>query len=79
VQTFKGFHAFLSARKATAIEAAFGIRLADPVDEFNAAHHVSADSPAASPLRTPERLEDFFGFLRERIAGARKYAAAGRD
>ena len=79
VQTFKGFHAFLVARKAAAIEAAFGVRLADPVDEFNAARHVGADSPSASPPPSPERLEDFFGFLRERVAGARKYAAAGRD
>ena len=34
---------------------------------------------AFSGQPAPERLEDFFGFLRERIAGARKYAAAGRD
>jgi len=79
VQAFKNFHAFLVARKAAAIEAAFGVRLADPVDEFNAARHVGADSPSASPPPAPERLEDFFAFLRERIAGARKYAAAGRD
>ena len=79
VQAFKNFHAFLAARKAAAIEAAFGVRLENPVDEFNAARHVSADSPSASPPPGPERLEDFFGFLRERIAGARKYAAAGRD
>jgi integrase/recombinase XerD len=79
VQAFKGFHAFLVARKAAAIEAAFGVRLADPVDEFNAARHVGADSPAASPPPSPERLEEFFGFLRARVANARKYAAAGRD
>ena len=79
VQVFKNFHAFLVARKAAAIEAAFGVRLADPVDEFNAARHVSADSPSASPPPAPDRLEEFFGFLRERIASARKYAAAGRD
>src|SRR5262249_56333745 len=79
VEAFKGFHAFLVARKAAAIETAFGVRLADPVDEFNAARHVGADSPSASPPPLPERLEDFFGFLRERVAGARKYAAAGRD
>jgi hypothetical protein len=75
VQVFKNFHAFLVARKA----AAFGVRLADPVDEFNAARHVGADSPSAGPPPAPERLEEFFGFLRERIAGARKYAAARRD
>jgi integrase/recombinase XerD len=79
VQAFKNFHAFLSVRKAAEIEAVFGVRLENPVDEFNAARHVSADSPAASPPPAPERLEDFFGFLRERIAGARKYAVAGRD
>jgi site-specific recombinase XerD/DNA-binding Xre family transcriptional regulator len=79
VQVFKNFHAFLVARKAAAIEAAFGVRLDSPVDEFNAARHVGADSPSAIPPPGPERLEDFFAFLRERIAGARKYAAAGRD
>jgi integrase/recombinase XerD len=79
VQAFKSFHAFLSVRKAAEIEVAFGIRLENPVDEFNAARHVSADSPSAEPPPAPERLEDFFGFLKERIAGARKYAVAGRD
>jgi integrase/recombinase XerD len=79
VQSFKNFHAFLSVRKAAEIEAVFGIRVESPVDEFNAARHVSSDSPAAEPPPAPERLEDFFGFLRERIAGARKYAVAGRD
>jgi site-specific recombinase XerD len=79
VQAFKNFCAFLAVRKAAEIEAAFGIRMENPVDEFNAARHVSADSPAAAPPPAPERLEDFFGFLRERIAGARKYSVAGRD
>ena len=36
VQIFKGFHRFLQARKAIEIEAAFGVRLVCPVDEFNA-------------------------------------------
>ena len=49
VQVFKNFHAFLVAGKAVAIEAAFGIRLADPVDEFNAARHVGADSVRGCP------------------------------
>jgi integrase/recombinase XerD len=79
VQAFKGFHAFLVARKAAEIEAAFGVRLADPVDEFNAARHVGADSPSASPPPGHERMEGFFDFLKERIASARKYGAAGRD
>ncbi len=79
VQAFKGFHAFLSARKAGDIEARFGVRLVDPVDEFNAAHHVGADSPSTDAPPTPERMEEFFDFLKVRIAGARKYAAAGRD
>ena len=65
VQVFKNFHAFLVARKSAAIEAAFGVRLADPVDGFNAARHVGADSPAASPPPAPERLEEFFAFLWE--------------
>ena len=32
-----------------------------------------------NPPPGPERMEEFFDFLKERIAGARKYAAAGRD
>ncbi|HUL99055.1 MAG TPA: tyrosine-type recombinase/integrase [Mycobacterium sp.] len=79
VQAFKGFHAFLMARRASEIEAAFGVRLVAPVDEFNAAHHVGADSPSTHAPPTPERMEEFFDFLKERIADARKYAAAGRD
>jgi site-specific recombinase XerD len=79
VQTFKGFHAFLSARKAGEIEAAFGVRMEDPVDGFNAARHVDSSSPSATAPPSPQRMEEFFDFLKERIAGARKYAVAGRD
>lgn len=79
VQTFKGFHRFLQARKAAEIEAAFGVRLVCPVDEFNASRHVGDDSPAELPPPTPERLVEFFDFLKSRIATARKYAPAARD
>ncbi len=64
VSAFKGFFAFLAARKAAEIEACFGVRLADPVDEFNAARHVGADSPHSRPPPTPARVEGFFAFLR---------------
>lgn len=79
VQAFKGFHAFLVARKSAEIEAAFGVRLVNPVDEFNAARHVGADSPSTNAPPSPERMEEFFEFLKTRIATARKYTAAGRD
>jgi integrase/recombinase XerD len=79
VQAFKSFHTFLVARKAAEIEAAFGVRLVDPVDEFNAARHVALDTPSAKPPPSVERMEEFFGFLKGRIATARKYVAAGRD
>jgi site-specific recombinase XerD len=79
VQAFKDFHRFLVARKAAEIEATFGVRLADPVDEFNAARHVGNDSPSTKAPPTPERMEEFFAFLRERIATARKFGPAGRD
>lgn len=79
VQTFKGFHVFLSARKGPEIEAAFGIRMVDPVDGFNAARHVDSGSPSVVAPPSPQRMEEFFDFLKERVAGARKYAAAGRD
>jgi integrase/recombinase XerD len=64
---------------AAEIEACFGVRLADPVDEFNAARHVGADSPESRPPPTPARVEGFFAFLRQRVATARVFAAAGRD
>jgi integrase/recombinase XerD len=79
VQTFKMFHRFLQARKAAEIEAVFGVRLVCPVDEFNASRHVGDDSSALAPPPTPERLEEFFEFLKTRIATARKYAPAARD
>jgi integrase/recombinase XerD len=79
VQIFKDFHRFLQARKAHEIEAAFGVRLVCPVDEFNASRHVGDDSPAELPPPTPERVAEFFEFLKTRIATARKYAPAARD
>lgn len=79
VQTSKGFHAFLSARKAAEIEAAFGIRMADPGDGFNAARHVDSGSSSTLAPPSPQRMEEFFDFLKDRVAGAHKYAAAGRD
>jgi len=79
VQIFKGFHRFLQARKAIEIEAAFGVRLVCPVDEFNASRHVGDDSPTQLPPPTPERVDEFFGFLKIRIATARKYGPAARD
>ncbi|MFI7360194.1 tyrosine-type recombinase/integrase [Streptomyces avidinii] len=79
VQIFKGFHRFLQVRKAVEIEAGFGVRLVCPVDEFNASRHVGDDSPAQLPPPTPERVAEFFDFLKARIATARKYAPAARD
>lgn len=79
LQVFKGFHRFLEVRKAAEIEAAFGVRLACPLDEFNAARHVSDESPSAEAPPTPERVAAFFEFLKGRIATARKYAPAARD
>jgi len=79
VSVFKGFFAFLLARKATEIEAFFGIRLVDPIDEFNAARHVGTESPELRPPPTPQRLDEFFAFLRDRVGAARVFAAAGRD
>ena len=79
VQAFKGFHRFLAVRKAAEIEAGFGVRLECPVDEFNASRHVGDDSPSQLPPPSPERLDAFFGFMKDRIATARKYGPAARD
>ena len=79
VPAFKGFLAFLAARRAAEIEACFGVRLTDPVDEFSAARRVGADSPQSRPRPAPAGVEGFFAFLRQRVATARVFAAAGRD
>jgi integrase/recombinase XerD len=79
VSVFKGFFGFLAARKQAEIQAWFGVRLADPVDGFNAARHVGNDSPGVAPPPTPERMDAFFAFLRQRLATCRKFAPAGRD
>jgi site-specific recombinase XerD len=79
VSIFKGFFTFLVARKASEIETFFGLRLEDPIDEFNAARHVGADSPNVVPPPTPLRMDEFFEFLRARIATSRKFAPAARD
>lgn len=79
VQSFKMFHAFLRARKSVEIEALFGVRLIDPLDEFNASRHVGDDGALGSAPATPQRLEVFFDFLKDRVGSARKYGVAGRD
>jgi integrase/recombinase XerD len=75
----KGFHEFLTARKASEIEAVFGVRLESPLDEFNAARHVACEPASATAPPSPERLAEFFEFLRGRVATARKFGSAGRD
>ena len=77
VQAFKGFHRFLQSRKAVEIDALFGVRLVCPVDEFNASRHVGDESSAVLPPPTPERVTEFFEFLKGWIATARKYAPIG--
>jgi site-specific recombinase XerD len=79
VRVFKGFHRFLEVRRTAEIEAAFGVRLACPLDEFNAARHVGDDSPSVDAPPTPERVAAFFDFLKTRIVSSRKYAPAARD
>jgi integrase/recombinase XerD len=79
LQAFKGFREFLTARKAGQIEAVFGVRLESPLDEFNAARHVACEAASATAPPSPERLAEFFEFLRGRVATARKFGSAGRD
>lgn len=79
VQSFKEFHRFLVARKSAEIEATFGVHMVDPVDEFNASRHVGNDSPSEKAPPTVERMEEFFAFLRDRIATSRKFGPAARD
>src|ERR1700757_4748800 len=60
LQAFKGFHEFLTARKAGEIEAVFGVRLESPLDEFNAARHVACEPASATAPPSPERLGGVF-------------------
>lgn len=76
---FKGFYAFVEARHAVEVERRFAVVMANPVDAFNSPTHVASGWEATRPPPTPQRLEDFFGFLRDQIATARKYGTAGRD
>jgi site-specific recombinase XerD len=78
LQVFKGFYAFVEARHAVEVERRFGVVMANPVDAFNSPTHVGYCEATRPPPR-PERLEEFFAFLREQIATSRKYGTAGRD
>ena len=64
VQAFKGFHRFLVARKAAEIEAVFGVRLADPVDEFNAPG-MSGMIPGAVAAADAGAAGEFFEFMKD--------------
>ena len=79
VQALSSFHGFLRARMAAEIEVQFGVRLQNPIDEFNASRHVGNDSPNELAPPTTERIDEFFTFLKARIGTARKYAPAARD
>ncbi len=56
-----------------------GRRLDVSVEQFNASRHVGDDSSDLLPPPTPERVAEFFEFLKTRIATARKYGPAARD
>lgn len=73
------FHRFLRVRKSAEVQARFGLRITDPIDEFNSLVHVSDETPAARVPPSARFLEEFFAALRERIESARKYAPAARD
>jgi hypothetical protein len=49
----------VSAPVAAQIEAAFGVKLVCPVDDFNASRHVDDDSPELLQPPTPERVSEF--------------------
>jgi integrase len=79
VDSLTRFHRFVRLRKGHDVERMFGVRMEDPVDEFNAAHHVAIDSAAQRPPPRPAELEVFFERLRGRVETSRKYATAARD
>lgn len=77
LRVFTGFHRFLAATKAEAIAAAFGVELADPLLERSLAS--AATEPLHGHPPRPERVDAFFGFLRERLSSVRQFSAAARD
>lgn len=74
-----GFHRFVRLRKGPLVESLFGVRMVDPVDEFNGAQHVSDEGVARVVPPSVCRLDDFFEFLRGQVETSRRYQAAGRD
>lgn len=79
VSTFRQFFSYLEARHAAEIESGFGIRLRDPLDRFHAGRHVGSDSSASRPPPTASRMDELFGFVRERMEQGRKWAPIARD
>jgi integrase/recombinase XerD len=79
LQIFKGFYAFVEQRHGVEVERRFGVVMVNPVDGFNSPTHVASGCEATPAPPTVERLEEFFGFLRDQIATARKYGTAARD
>jgi site-specific recombinase XerD len=79
VQVFKDFHASLVARKAAAIEAAFGVRLADPVEMSSMPRGMSARTPRRRARRWCRSGWKSSSPFCGNGSPAREYAAAGRD
>ena len=79
LQIFKNFHVFVAARFAVEIGHRFGVMIIDPVDAFNRPVNVGVGAGASRPPPSVERLDEFFGFMRDQIATARKYYTASRD
>jgi site-specific recombinase XerD len=79
LQNFKSFYSFVESRYGPEVERLFGARMTNPVDAFNSPAGITSGWEATRPPPTPERLDCFFGFLREQVATARKYSTAARD
>lgn len=79
LQNFKNFYGFVESRYAPEVGRCFGVEMANPVDAFNSPAGITSGWEATRPPPRPERLEEFFAFLRAQVATARKYATAARD
>jgi integrase/recombinase XerD len=79
VTTFRQFFEYLEARHAADIAARFGVRLASPIDRFQAGRHVADPAVIARTPPTPLRMEHFFAFVRDRMQVARKWVPWARD
>jgi len=75
----KQFFAYLEARHAPEVEASFGLRIGQPVDQFHAGRHVRFRLARSTAPPTPGAMEEFFRLPARPDGDGTKWAPAARD